>query len=248
MMKAYLIVLLSVCTWPAAANLMALQIVDWQTPGDALVVRDFDNRLDWLRISVTRNASAAEIEAADYFDATGRAGFRWATQGDVSALFSHLSWHTAPMQTLTDVSADMEREGLDFHVLFGRSQPSLGLSAAGITQGMYRLPDGKFLAGTVIVGFAFNRPGGIFSRAVISSEADPIDNWTTDMRDRLMGAWLVRSIPEPATGWLCGAACLLLAAPVRLGLPGCRGQTPRGRPRWVTPPGCRDGLRTSGIG
>lgn len=217
MMKAFLVVILALCTWPAAANLMALQVADWQTPGDALVVRDFDNRLDWLRLSVTRNASASEIEAADYFDASGNSGFRWATQSDIAALFSHLSWHTAPMQTLTDVSEEMVREALDFLMLFGQPRLSVGPSAAGITQGMYRLPDGKFLAGTVIAGFAFNRPGRIFSRAVISSEADPIDNWTVDMRDRLMGAWLVRSIPEPGTAWLCGAACLLLGAFVRLG-------------------------------
>lgn len=218
MMKAFLVVILALCTWPAAANLMALQVADWQAPGDALVVRDFDNRLDWLRLSVTRNASASEIEAADYFDATGNSGFRWATQSDIAALFSHLSWHTAPMQTLTDVSAEMVQEALDFNELFGRRfLPSPGRSAAAITQGMYRLPDGKFLAGTVIAGFAFNSTGGIFSPFVISSEADPIDNWRVDMRDRLMGAWLVRSIPEPGTAWLCGAACLLLGAFVRLG-------------------------------
>lgn len=211
MAKACLVLILAIYSWPTSASLMALEVGDWRTPGDAMVVRDDGNRLEWLRLSMTRGASALEIETSYYFDFTGRTGFRWASPGEVSALFRHLSWHTEPVHIFAPAPADMRAEARHFFLLFGGITSGADVWAiAGVSQGMFRLPDGQFLAGTVIVAEGGNPRSGEWNTFVTSAEAEPIDNWTMTMRDPRMGAWLVRRVPEPGTAWLCGAACLLL--------------------------------------
>jgi len=216
--RVYLAVILVVCAWPTSASLIALQVGDWRTSGDALVVRDPGNRLEWLRLSVTRGASAQQIEASHYFDPTGRAGFRWASQDELSALFSHLSGHIEPQNLFVPASDEMLRQATEFYVLFGRAPPGPdALFFAGITHGMFRLTDGDFLSAYVIGAAGGGRLHGVVTSLFTSGVAEPLENWNPTLQDPRMGAWLVRNVPEPGTGWLVGAASLLLAGHLRRG-------------------------------
>lgn len=170
-----------------------------------------------MRLSVTRGANALEIESSAFFDPAGHAGFRWTTPDEVSLLFGHLSWHTGPQHYFDPAAYDVVQEAIEFYALFGPAPPGPdALLAHGVSHGMLREAGGQFLSAYVYgaaAGGRFHRVGVSF---VASAEAAPLEGWNATLRDPRMGAWLVRSIPEPGTAWLCGVAGMLLVARMRL--------------------------------
>jgi hypothetical protein len=92
----------------------ALVSSDWQTVGDNLITRDTTSGLDWLDLTQTGNRSYNDVSSQ--LGAGGQfAGFRYATQAEVTALFSQfgLPFGFTPMSNALHAGAQ------SFHAFFG---------------------------------------------------------------------------------------------------------------------------------
>jgi uncharacterized repeat protein (TIGR01451 family) len=92
----------------------ALVSTDWQTAGDNLITRDATSGLDWLDLTQTANRSYNDVSSQ--LGAGGQfAGFRYATQAEVTALFSQfgLPFGFTPMSNALHAGAQ------SFHAFFG---------------------------------------------------------------------------------------------------------------------------------
>jgi len=117
------ILLATIAVFFSASSNSALVDIDWQTPDDALILRDTNTRLDWLDLRVTADIShdtvVANLESSGAFECV-----RLATQDEVLELWANAGitnnesvWVTGQFDAVKDLvdrlgTTTMFEEGL----------------------------------------------------------------------------------------------------------------------------------------
>jgi uncharacterized repeat protein (TIGR01451 family) len=172
------VMLLTLLLWVEMGR-AELVSISWQTGGDNLITRDTMTGLDWLDLTQTANRSYNDVSSQ--LGAGGQfAGFRYATQAEVTALFSKfgLPFGFTPMSNALHAGAQ------SFHALFGTLvafDPNL---QAARTEGLYE-PSSPTPGSHPRIGILLtSTQGGTSTGAHLDSDANAI-----------YGSYLVRPVP-----------------------------------------------------
>ena len=173
-----LCILIVVVTIPANVARGALLSVDWQVAGDDLITRDTTSGLDWLDVTETGNRSyddvSSQLGAGAEF-----AGFRYATQAEVTDLFNQfgLPFGFMPM------SVSLHGGAASFHNLFGTLLFDTNLQADR-AEGLYE-PTSPTAGSHPRIGVLLTpNEGGTSTGGHLDSTANSI-----------FGSYLVRAVP-----------------------------------------------------
>jgi uncharacterized repeat protein (TIGR01451 family) len=147
----------------------ALVNTDWQTAGDNLITRDTTSGLDWLDLTQTANRSYNDVSSQ--LGTGGQfAGFRYATQAEVTALFSQfgLPFGFTPMSNALHAGAQ------SFHAFFGTLVAFDTNLQAARTEGLYE-PNSPTPGSHPRIGVLLtSTQGGTSTGAHLDSDANAI--------------------------------------------------------------------------
>jgi hypothetical protein len=186
----------SAVLWLSISAGATLIEVDLAASGDGLITRDTDTGLDWLDLNLTLNLSYDEV-AAD-IGVGLPAGFRYATESEVIALFAGAG---VPVPSISDSTAYTNAIAL--------------MDLLGCT-GFLCDTSTEFITGTMELD-AFDPLNSVTLQVLINHTQSNVNATMLlpspkDSATGEAGNFLVRAIPEPGTAALLGGGLLCLAA------------------------------------
>ena len=170
--------------------------VDLAAPGDGLITRDTDTGFDWLDLSLTYDLSYDEVIAD--IGVGLPAGFRYATESEVVALFTGAG---VPVPSNTDFTA--YTNAIALMDLLGCTGFSCGTST-------------EYITGTMDLD-VFDPLNAVALQVLINHTQSNVNSTILPLtpKDSVLSesaSFLVRAIPEPGTGSLFGLGLIGLAA------------------------------------
>lgn len=186
----------SAVLWLSISAGATLIEVDLAAPGDGLITRDTDTGLDWLDLNVTLNLSYDEVIAD--IGVGLPAGFRYATESEVVALFAGAG---VPVPSNTDFAAYPNAIAL--------------MDLLGCT-GFLCETSTEFITGTMELD-VFDPLNAIALQVLINHTQSNVNSTILPLNPKdsglsESGSFLVRVIPEPGAASLFGLGLLGLAA------------------------------------
>lgn len=211
------------CGMPAHAVLIT---ADWLAPGDGLIVRDTATSIEWLNLTQTAGLSYAQV-SGELGAGGGFDGWRYATNGEVSALFGDYFGISLAAGVLREAPAYLDpgvrlaSETLSDGVSGGTDEvsgPNANYRLVGFSADV-RLNGAHFAVGAMTRWsdtdyFTVKDPVGAFEL----SSWDPYGLVTDDFfAHEWIGSYLVRTsaVPVPAAAWLLGSGLVVLAGTAR---------------------------------
>jgi hypothetical protein len=190
----------------SASSHSALIDIDWQTPGDNLIIRDTSSGLDWLDLRVTADIShnmvVANLESGGTFD-----GFRLATQAEVIELWASAGitnnervWVTGQFEPVKDLVDRLGTTTMFEEGLFPIAKHTIGMVEGGPT-----LPENERWAMEITYA-----PDDIHSRTSANYYT-----WDVSVADSHYSTYLVQAIPLPSAAWLFGSGLIGLTGLAR---------------------------------
>lgn len=169
-----------------------LQLRDWQSAGDGLLLRDTSTGLEWLRMSQSLGLSVNDVTGQWFGNTEVRppagkfAGFRYATRDQVVQLYRNFGLTTLD-NSLTEanvVGANVAFQALGFT---GQRLP------VTVQEGLYIASPGVAVGAEVVLD-------GRQARAFVTPTPQTTNNYDFDGKHRNMASYLVRSVavtPKP---------------------------------------------------